>query len=221
MVENRELTILYGSQTGTAQDLAEQIWRDSKRYYFRGKVMPMDSYDIQGLIQEKYVVFVCATTGDGEEPDNMKSFWKFLLRKSLPTNSLEKLAFAVLGLGDSSYSKFNYVAKRLSKRLQQLGASAIIPLGLGDDQHDLGASAVSLPWITSLWARLLELRPLPDNLSVLAETPRPFRWSVRAVDEASGSNDIYKEYTDAVFDKPFNAEIVVKQRHHYTVQMLY
>jgi equilibrative nucleoside transporter 1/2/3 len=28
---NRKITILYGSQTGTAQEVAERIWREAKR----------------------------------------------------------------------------------------------------------------------------------------------------------------------------------------------
>lgn len=84
----RKLTILYGSETGNAQDVSERIWREAKRYNFNGPIQSLDEYNIEELIQEKYVVFVCSTTGQGEEPDNMKRFWKFLLRKNLPLNSL-------------------------------------------------------------------------------------------------------------------------------------
>lgn len=124
------LLILYGSQTGTSQDLAELIWRESHKRNFTGPVMAMDDYDIGKLIEEKLVVFVCATTGQGDEPDNMKKFWKFLLRKSLPRDSLTDMTFGVLGLGDSSYAKFNFVAKRLHKRLLQLSARNLLPLGI-------------------------------------------------------------------------------------------
>lgn len=125
----RPLTILYGSQTGTAQDVAEKLYRDSKCYHFAGPVQPMDGYDVRRLIDERFVVFVCSTQGQGDEPDNMRTFWRFLLRRSLPAESLSGLHFAVLGLGDSSYDKFNFVAKRLNKRLQQLGARPIVPIG--------------------------------------------------------------------------------------------
>ena len=89
----------------------------------------MDDYDVRKLIDEKVCVFVCSTTGQGDEPDNMKKFWKFLLRKNLPADSLRNLHFGVVGLGDSSYSKFNFVAKRLHKRLIQLGATSLLPAG--------------------------------------------------------------------------------------------
>lgn len=51
----------------------------------------MDDYPISNLIFEKKVIFVCSTTGQGDQPDNMKTSWKFLLRKSLPKHSLINL----------------------------------------------------------------------------------------------------------------------------------
>lgn len=54
------------------------------------------------LIDEELVVFVCATAGEGDAPDNMRRFWRFLLRKNLPADSLCKMKMAVFGLGDSS-----------------------------------------------------------------------------------------------------------------------
>lgn len=93
---NSELSVLYGSQTGNAQDVAERIWRESKRYYFTGTCKPMDDYDVARLINESLVIFVCSTTGQGEEPDNMKTFWKFLLRKSLPAGVLSNLRWVVI-----------------------------------------------------------------------------------------------------------------------------
>lgn len=211
---DRKLTILYGSQTGTAQDLAEYVWRESKRFFFKGTVICMDKYNIQELINEYLVVFVCSTTGQGDEPDNMKHFWRFLLRKNLPIDCLNGLNCAVLGLGDSSYAKFNFVAKRLNKRLQQLGANILIPTGLCDDQHDLGPSGVYENWLNSLWEKLSILGPLPSGIVPLNETPREFRWNIKTIDNKNGTNDsisnIYENYHDAVFDETsFRATVVV------------
>lgn len=61
----RRMIVLYGSQTGTAQDISENIWRDSKRFHFTGGVKPMDEYNVKDLIEEKVVIFVCSTTGQG------------------------------------------------------------------------------------------------------------------------------------------------------------
>ena len=178
------LLILYGSQTGTAQDVAEQIWRSSKKYNFEGPVLPMDEFPIQKLTEQSLVIFVVATTGDGDVPDNMLNSWKLLLRRSLPSNLLENLQYACLGLGDSSYVKFNYAAKKLSKRLQQLGAKQVIPLGLCDDQHDHGLSAVALPWMKQLWQQIEnDLGVKPKSVNGFESDSTIFRWHCKKIDE--------------------------------------
>ncbi|CAH0555397.1 unnamed protein product [Brassicogethes aeneus] len=195
--QNVKITVLYGSQTGNSQDVAERIWRECKRFYFSCSVKSMDEYDVLELINETCVVFVCATTGQGEEPDNMKSFWRFLLRKSLPHDSLSGIRYGVLGLGDSSYAKYNFVAKRLHKRILQLGGNPILPLGLGDDQHDLGYDATVDPWIEQLWEKLLisyplpkDLKPLDKNLAILP------RWKVSS---KLLDNNFYVNKTQSIY----------------------
>lgn len=44
-MESRNLLILYGSETGCAQDTAERIGRQARRRHFRTRVMAMDEYD--------------------------------------------------------------------------------------------------------------------------------------------------------------------------------
>ena len=140
-----QLLVLFGSQTGTAQDEAERLGREARRRRLGCRVQALDSYSVANLIREPLVIFVCATTGQGDPPDNMKNFWRFIFRKSLPSSSLCQMDFAVLGLGDSSYAKFNFVAKKLHRRLLQLGGSALLPPCLGDDQHELGPDAAIDP----------------------------------------------------------------------------
>lgn len=193
---DRKILILYGSQSGTAQEVAEDIWRQSKKYHFKGTVKSMNSYTIENLITEKLVIFVCATTGQGDVPDNMNLFWKFLLRKNLPPNSLSNIKFAVLGLGDSSYEKYNFVAKRLNRRLIQLGGSPIVTIGLCDDQHDLGLHAVAVPWIKDLWDRIDVHFPLPSDMAMLPINPRVFRWDV----ESLNSDETEKTMNDSQED---------------------
>ncbi|XP_065358923.1 NADPH-dependent diflavin oxidoreductase 1 [Calliphora vicina] len=193
------LLILYGSQTGTAQDVAEQLWRSSKKFGFQGPVLPMDDFPIHKLVEQTLVLFVTATTGDGDEPDNMRNSWKFLLRRSLPSNSLENLQYACLGLGDSSYAKFNYAAKKLNKRLQQLGAKQIIPVGLCDDQHDHGLSAVALPWMNQLWSQLQQ------------------SLGVKAINEPENDSSVFKWHCKQINDTKENG---LKENHN-DVQLLW
>ena len=99
--------------------------------------------------------------GQGEAPLNLLTFWKMLMRKSLSPNSLSDLNCAVVGLGDSSYAKYNYVGKKLFKRLQQLGANLLLDLCLGDDQHDLGYWGAVDPFLVRLWNNLTDRFRLP------------------------------------------------------------
>lgn len=58
------------------------------RLHYNGPVIAMDDYTIDKLIFEQKIIFICSTTGQGDQPDNMKNTWKFLLRRNLPSNSL-------------------------------------------------------------------------------------------------------------------------------------
>jgi sulfite reductase alpha subunit-like flavoprotein len=43
--ESRSIVILYGSETGSSQDLAENLARQAKRRHFKTRVYAMDDYD--------------------------------------------------------------------------------------------------------------------------------------------------------------------------------
>ena len=147
------------------------------------------------LLSESLVIFVIATTGQGEPPTNMKRFWKFLLRKNLPLNSLSHLKYAVLGLGDSSYQKFNFAAKKLNKRLAQLGGIELIPIGLADDQHDLGIDAVVNSWVQELWNKVSEVFCIPITSILNFENPVIERFQINVLERQDSdierNNEIY------------------------------
>lgn len=154
-----KLLILYASQTGNAVDAAERIGRESERRCCPVVVRSVDDYDARCLPEEDTVIFVASTTGQGDTPDSMKVFWRFLLQKSLSKRWLEGVHYAVFGLGDSGYQKFNFVAKKLDNRLLDLGATAVVERGLGDDQHPSGYEGALDPWMRSLWRRLHQIDP--------------------------------------------------------------
>ena len=121
----------------------------------------------------------------------MKTFWKFLLRKNLPSDSLSRLIFGVIGLGDSSYQKFNFVAKKLHKRLLQLGGTTIMPIALCDDQHDLGIGGTLSPWIIDFWNKINEIQPLPSGINPLSSSFKTTKWIVKKVQSNSQHVDIF------------------------------
>ncbi|XP_056394205.1 NADPH-dependent diflavin oxidoreductase 1 [Hyla sarda] len=222
----RKILILYGSQTGTAEDMAERLGREARRRVFTCRVDAIDSYNIANLVHEQLVIFVCATTGQGDPPDNMKNFWRFVFRRNLPHNSLCQMDYAVLGLGDSSYPKFNFIAKKLHKRLLQLGANPIQSPALGDDQHDLGPDAAVDPWMIDLWDKILSLHPLPPGLSPISDLIMlPPKFSLRFLDKQTtpcNSAEIRGAPTEL---QPHWAPLVTNQRvtapeHYQDVRLI-
>ncbi|GAQ81743.1 NADP/FAD dependent oxidoreductase [Klebsormidium nitens] len=165
-----KLLILYASQTGNAQDVAERIAREASRRRYAPLVLSMDCCDPTLLAHSTTAIFVAATTGQGDPPDNMRAFWRFLLRKSLPPACLQHLRYAVFGLGDSGYQKYNITAKKLDRRLLDLGAQPLVPRGLGDDQHPSGYEAALDPWLANLWSALRHVVPLPPGASEPSES---------------------------------------------------
>lgn len=79
------------------------------------------------------------------------------------------MKFTIFGLGDSSYPKFNWAARKLHKRLTQLGASEFYPSGEGDERHDDGIDSIYLPWHQGLRAALLADYPLPTSVGPMPE----------------------------------------------------
>ncbi|KAH7924413.1 riboflavin synthase domain-like protein [Leucogyrophana mollusca] len=168
--DSRTLLVLYATETGTAQETADRIARECRRVHFQCRVTSMDAYPPSELISEHLVIFVVATTGSGAEPRAMTSLWTMLLRSDLPEDLFEDLDFCVFGLGDTSYEKFCWPAKKLSRRMQSLGGREICERGEGDEQHQLGIDGALDPWIDSLQDTLLALHPLPSNLLRISPT---------------------------------------------------
>eukprot|EP00930_Biecheleria_cincta_P002451 TRINITY_DN103464_c0_g1_i1.p1 TRINITY_DN103464_c0_g1~~TRINITY_DN103464_c0_g1_i1.p1 ORF type:complete len:677 (+),score=89.13 TRINITY_DN103464_c0_g1_i1:119-2032(+) len=117
----------------------------------------LNDLDLPGLCQLRSALFVVSTTGQGDPPVNMRRFWQDLKIASLPKTLLSSLRFAVFGLGDTHYREFNYAARKLHARLQGLGATSFVRLGLGDDQHDFGFEQELDPWAEAMWSSYAEI----------------------------------------------------------------
>lgn len=82
---------------------------------------------------------------------------------------LSPVAFTIFGFGDSSYPKFNWTARKLQKRLEQLGAREVYGRGEADEQHEEGTDGAFLPWSRDLKNWLLENYPLPGGLESIPD----------------------------------------------------
>ncbi len=142
------LLILYGSQTGTAENLAKKMAKESQARGFAPKILPLNDYEQANLAAAGQVVIISSTWGDGEPPDNAAKFWNWLKADSAPR--LENLNFAVLGLGDKNYSNFCGASKKFDERLTALGAKRLAPRGECDTDYETAAKK----WMDGLWEKL-------------------------------------------------------------------
>jgi len=148
------LVILFGSQTGTAEEVSYDLGRSAAQKGIPVQVCSLNKYPLEQLPLQKFVVFVVSTTGQGQPPDNMCGFWKAILNSALPSDLFEGVQYSVFGLGDSSYEEFNVVARKLWIRMGKLGAVPLCRKGLGDDMHDFEYEAEYHPWCQVLWEAL-------------------------------------------------------------------
>ncbi|KAJ0415966.1 hypothetical protein BJY00DRAFT_292576 [Aspergillus carlsbadensis] len=175
--QRRSALVLYGSETGNAQDVAEEIGALAERLHFTTHVSELNHVKADTLSSHTIVVFAVSTTGQGDLPANARTFWRSLLLKKLSPNFLGGVQFTWFGLGDSSYPKFNWAARKLYKRLLQLGADEIYPGGEADHQHPEGLEGTFIPWLTSLRKHLLDQYPLPPGQDPIPEDVQlPPKW---------------------------------------------
>ncbi|KAK1756006.1 hypothetical protein QBC47DRAFT_201688 [Echria macrotheca] len=164
-IDGRTMIILYGSETGNGEEIAGELGKMAQRLHFQATVDEMDNFKLSDLLRASLVIFVTSTTGQGDMPKNTRKFWRNLRREKLNnTNCLAALQFSIFGLGDSSYPKFNWAARKLRVRLLQLGASEFHPPGEADERHDNGIDSVYLSWFGEIRTAILTSHPLPESI---------------------------------------------------------
>ncbi len=119
------LSILFGSQTGNAENLAKRIAKEAGKRGFAPTIHDLAKYPFAQLASEERLLIVTSTYGDGEPPDNAKTFWNSLSGAAAP--KLAQTQFSVCALGDSNYPKFCCFGKDVDLRLEALGAHRMHP----------------------------------------------------------------------------------------------
>ena len=119
------LTILFGSQTGTAESLAKRAVKEAAKRGFAARAVDMSALGAPQLALEKNVLVITSTYGEGEPPDNARALHTALTAGDAPR--LGGVRFSVCGLGDTNYTKFCQCAKDFDSRLEQLGATRALP----------------------------------------------------------------------------------------------
>ncbi|WP_431223709.1 NADPH-dependent assimilatory sulfite reductase flavoprotein subunit [Serratia sp. L9] len=118
------ITLISASQTGNARRLAEQLRDDLLAAKLSVTLVNAGDYKFKQIAQERLVVVVASTQGEGEPAEEAVALHKFLHSKKAP--KLPETAFAVFGLGDSSYENFCQSGKDFDAKLAELGAERLV-----------------------------------------------------------------------------------------------
>ncbi|XP_049310045.1 NADPH--cytochrome P450 reductase isoform X1 [Bactrocera dorsalis] len=147
----RSLVVFYGSQTGTGEEFAGRLAKEGLRYRMKGMVADPEECDMEELLQLKDIpnslaVFCLATYGEGDPTDNAMEFFEWLSNGDADLNGLN---YAVFGLGNKTYEHYNKMAIYVDQRLEELGATRVFELGLGDDDANIEDDFIT--WKDRFW----------------------------------------------------------------------
>lgn len=158
-LQGAPVTILFASDNGNAENLAKRLGRRGRARGLKTLVMAMDDYPLEDLGSEENLVCITSTAGQGEFPQNGRSFWEAV--KNSTDLDLANVNYAVFSLGDSHYwprkedkHYYNKPGKDLFARLAVLGGKQLVHCGLGDDQDPDGYQTGYQEWEPKLWDAL-------------------------------------------------------------------
>ncbi|KAI5121494.1 hypothetical protein M0805_006531 [Coniferiporia weirii] len=158
-ISGAPLLVLYASDGGAAEKKAKRLANRGKARGLATTVATMDSMSIEELAKEEFVVFVTSVAGQGEAPQNGRTFFKALnLAVARSETPLTSVKYSVFGMGDSHYwprpedaHYYNKSGKDLDARISALGATRFADIGLGDDQDADGSETGYKVWEPLVW----------------------------------------------------------------------
>lgn len=158
----KPITLLSASQTGNARRLAEQLRDDLIAAKLDVVLINAGDYKFKQIVQEKLLLLITSTQGEGEPPEEAVALYKYLFSKKAP--ALKDTKFAVCGLGDSSYEHFAKTGKDLDSRLAELGAQRLHDRVDADVGHQAEAWRGAI--VELLKSQVEVISPVRQNLIV-------------------------------------------------------
>ncbi|RDT52819.1 NADPH-dependent assimilatory sulfite reductase flavoprotein subunit [Escherichia coli] len=158
------ITLLSASQTGNARRVAEALRDDLLAAKLNVKLVSAGDYKFKQIANEKLLIVVASTQGEGEPPEEAVALHKFLFSKKAP--KLDGTAFAVLGLGDTSYEFFCQAGKDFDSKLAELGAERLLDRVDADVEFQAAAAEWRARVVEVLKARVPKETPAQAAVTV-------------------------------------------------------
>lgn len=158
------ITILYGSHTGNSKKVAQRLLERLRQSGREATLADMNEYPSKNLKQEKILLLIVSTHGEGEPPVAAEEFYKWLHGPRAP--QLPDLQFSVCALGDKSYLQFCQTGQDFDARLEALGAKRLS----ARVDCDVDYEATAEEWINAVLAQLPQSVPASAKAAVLPQT---------------------------------------------------
>lgn len=146
------ITLISASQTGNARRLAEQLRDDLLAAKLNVNLVNAGDYKFKQIAQERLLIVVASTQGEGEPAEEAVALHKYLFSKKAP--KLPETAFAVFGLGDTSYEHFCQAGKDFDSKLAELGAQRLLDRVDADVEYQESAQQWRQQIVAVLQARV-------------------------------------------------------------------
>ncbi|CAM4090645.1 sulfite reductase [NADPH] flavoprotein, alpha-component [Citrobacter portucalensis] len=132
------ITLISASQTGNARRVAEALRDDLIAAKLNVTLINAGDYKFKQIANEKLLIVVASTQGEGEPAEEAVALHKFLFSKKAP--KLDNTAFAVFGLGDTSYEFFCQAGKDFDAKLADLGGERLLDRVDADVEYQAAAA---------------------------------------------------------------------------------
>ncbi|HTF28724.1 MAG TPA: flavodoxin domain-containing protein [Flavitalea sp.] len=166
-----KLTIAYGTETGNSKRLALDFAGKAKKAGINAKLVSLDQYRLNDLPKEEFFLTVISTQGEGEPPAAAKKFYDHIHQNGF---KLDKLKYAVLALGDTSYPLYCKAGEDVDTQLDRLGGERIVDLQRCDVDYEEEADT----WFDNVLNKLSSGNTSSQQApSVSVSTPSPAKKS--------------------------------------------
>lgn len=189
------LTILFGTESGNAEALADVARKAAGKLGFAARVLDMADATPAQITGAQNLLVIASTWGEGDPPQRAIDFHAALMADDAPR--LEGVRYAVLALGDRAYAKFCETGRLFDERFAALGATRVADRIDCDLDYETPANAWIGGTLTQLKAELgepdaesavihVDFARAPAEASAYSRT-RPFEAEITERIKLSGS----------------------------------
>jgi len=122
-MSDNNLLLIFGTETGNAEELAEDAANMAKGFDLEATVMDMEDIEPDDISTSKRLIVVCSTWGEGEQPVNAQDLYDAV--EETEEGSMEGVNFAVLALGDTAFELFCESGKEWDTILEEKGGTRV------------------------------------------------------------------------------------------------